>query len=196
MRLSSRLLILAAVAAAASCGDVSRTGRSPVQVVVVHLVAAKGDDPTKFTGNLTSDVLTNGSVFNDIGSADLIIQAKNLTVAPTSLNQVTIDRVHIEYVRADGHNIQGVDVPFAFDGAATGTLKQDGTITTLQFELVRHVAKIESPLVQLKNSPNIITTIGQVTFYGHDQAGNEMNVMGQIQIDFGNFADPAASSGS
>src|SRR5262245_37453392 len=195
MRLSFRILTLAIAAAAASCGDVARTGRSPVQIIVVNLVAAKGDDPTKFVGTLQSDVLTKGSVFNDIGSADLAVQPKNLSIAPTTLNQVTIDRVHVEYVRADGHNVQGVDVPFAFDGAATGTLKQDGTKATLLFELVRHVAKIEAPLVQLKNSPNIITTIGRVTFYGHDMAGNEMNVTGQIQIDFANFAD-STSSGS
>jgi hypothetical protein len=28
-----------------------------------------------------------------------------------------------------------------------------------------------------------------VTFYGHDQVGNDVSVMGSIQIDFGNFAD-------
>jgi hypothetical protein len=194
MRLSFRIVALAAAAAAASCGDVARTGRSPVQLVVVNLLAAKGDDPTKLFGYLQSDVLTKGTVFNDVGSADLQIQVKNPGIAPSTLNQVTVDRVHIKYVRADGHNIQGVDVPYEFDGAATGTLKQDGTISTLTFEIVRHVAKIESPLVQLDNSPNIITTIGQVTFYGHDQAGNEMNVTGQIQIDFANFADSTSGS--
>jgi len=194
MRLSSRILTLAAAVAAASCGDVARTGRSPVQIVIVNMIAASGSDPTKFTGVLQSDVLTKGSVFNDIGSADLQIQLKNPGIAPTSLNQVTGDRIHVEYVRADGHNVPGVDVPFAFDGAATGTLKQDGTKSTLIFELVRHVAKIESPLVQLTNNPNIITTIGRITFYGHDMAGNEMNATGQIQIDFANFAD--SSSGS
>jgi len=194
MRLSFRILILAAAAAAASCGDVARTGRSPVQIVVVNLVAAQGSDPTKFAGVLQSDVLTKGSVFNDIGSADLIVQVKNPGVAPTTLNQVTVDRIHVDYVRADGHNVPGVDVPYGFDGAATGTLKQDGTKSTLIFELVRHVAKVETPLVQLANSPNIITTIGQVTFYGHDMAGNEMNVTGQIQIDFANFADSTSGS--
>ena len=76
MRLSFRILTLAAAVAAASCGDVARTGRSPVQIVIVNMIAASGSDPTKFTGVLQSDVLTKGSVFNDIGSADLQIQLK------------------------------------------------------------------------------------------------------------------------
>ena len=60
---------------------------------------------------------------------------------------------------------------------------------SLAFELVRHVAKEESPLIQLTTSPTIITTIAQVTFYGADQVGNEVSVTGNIQIDFGNFGD-------
>jgi hypothetical protein len=28
-----------------------------------------------------------------------------------------------------------------------------------------------------------------VTFYGHDQAGNEVSATGSIQVDFGNFGD-------
>jgi hypothetical protein len=28
-----------------------------------------------------------------------------------------------------------------------------------------------------------------VTFYGHDQAGNEVTATGAIQIDFGNYGD-------
>jgi hypothetical protein len=60
--------------------------------------------------------------------------------------------------------------------------------------LVRHVAKEESPLVQLKfysgNTPPVISTISDVTFYGRDQVGNEVSVTGSILIDFGDFADP------
>jgi len=195
MRLSLRLLTLAAVTAAAvSCGEASRTGRSPVILTIAQLGAAKGNDPTKFFGNLVSDVVVNGGIFGDIGTADLAAFPKDLSIAPTTLNQVQLDRVHIEYVRADGHNVPGVDVPYGFDGAATGIVKQDGTKLTVQFELVRLVAKTESPLIQLRNSTNVINTLGQVTFYGHDLAGNEVSVTGLIQIDFGNFGDPASGT--
>jgi len=94
----------------------------------------------------------------------------------------------VEYIRADGRNTPGVDVPYAFDSALTGTIPAGGTVT-LGFELVRSAAKLESPLVQLKTSPNIINVIARVTFYGADRVGNNVTVMGQIGIEFGNFGD-------
>ena len=105
---------------------------------------------------------------------------------PTSNNDVTITRYHVSYRRADGHNTPGVDVPFAFDGAVTVTIAGT-TPTTVGFELVRVVAKQESPLVQLLTSNNVITTFADVTFYGTDRAGNAISVTGTIQIDFGSF---------
>jgi hypothetical protein len=204
MRASFRILTLAAVVAAStSCGDAARTGRSPAFLEINLLVAAPGGGANKGTSStvLLSDVITlitsGGSctpavpcptIFNDIGTVTMTGEMKNTTIAPTPLQAVTIDRYHVEYVRADGHNTPGVDVPYPFDGGVTQTIQPAG-LETFSFEIVRHDAKQESPLVQLINSNNIITTICNVTFYGHDQAGNEMNVTGSIQIDFGNFAD-------
>jgi hypothetical protein len=108
---------------------------------------------------------------------------------PSPVNVITIDRYHVDYIRADGRNTPGVDVPYGFDGAITVTVT-DAT-TTFGFSLVRVVAKEEGPLVQLKSSSSFITVLARVTFYGHDQAGNEVTAIGQIQIDFGNFGDPA-----
>jgi len=58
------------------------------------------------------------------------------------------------------------------------------------FQLVRTSAKQEAPLRPLVNNPDIISTIADVTFYGRDQAGNDVSVTGSIGIDFGNFGDP------
>jgi hypothetical protein len=204
MRILSRAFGIAALTAASiSCGDVARTGTSPVLLVINQLTASPGGGPraSQSSGFLLSDVITNvfspapcsptspcPTIFNDTASVQLSLQAKNPGVAPSTLNAVTIDRVHIEYVRADGRNTPGIDVPYPFDGAMTGTVTASGS-PPLGFEIVRHVAKQESPLVQLITSPNVITTIARVTFYGHDQAGNQISVTGQIQIDFGNFGD-------
>ena len=65
-------------------------------------------------------------------------------VGPSSANFITIDRYHVKYIRADGRNTQGVDVPYPFDGAITGTVTDDGAI--FGFTLVRHQAKVEAPL--------------------------------------------------
>lgn len=193
--------VAALVAASVSCGDVVRQGRSPVYLVVDRLEAAQGNKPSAIGGTLTSDVLTLvtapapctperpcATIFNDIGQVTLHIDPKTLVTAPTTNNAVTIRRYHVSYIRADGRNIQGQDVPYAFDGGVTGTVPPGGALS-LSFEIVRHIAKEESPLVQLAVSSTIITTIAQVTFYGADQVGNEVSVTGNIQIDFGNFGD-------
>ena len=55
--------------------------------------------------------------------------------------------------------------------------RRAGTVT-IGFQLVRHTAKEESPLVQLKTNGVIITTIADVTFYGRDQVGNDISATG------------------
>ena len=193
----------ALVAATTSCGDVIRQGRSPVYLVINRLQAAQGNHICSFGGSLTSDVLTLitspdpcsktnpcRTIFNDVGQVDLKISVKDITnpTTPSTNNEVTVNRYHVAYRRADGRNTPGVDVPFPFDGAATGTVVA-GTNLSLSFEIVRHIAKEEAPLVQLVNSRVIISTIADVTFYGADQAGNVLSVTGSITIDFGNFGD-------
>lgn len=199
-----RYLALAAITGAAvGCGDAVRQSASPMLLVINTLEAAPtgGRGANTFTGNLLSDVVVLATtpppcsttspcptVFNDVGRVTLASQPKNITIQPTSNNQVTINRYHVDFIRADGHNVQGVDVPFAFDGSVTGTIPEAGTLT-LTFELVRHTAKEESPLAQLANNPNILHTIARVTFYGQDLVGNAISVTGSMSVDFGNFGD-------
>ena len=104
-------------------------------------------------------------------------------LAPTTNNEVTINRFHIDYVRADGRNTPGVDVPYPVDGTVTGTVPAGGTVS-LGFEIVRHTAKQESPLIELQTNPNVIVTNARITFYGQDRVGNAVSVTGQIQINF------------
>lgn len=207
MRRYVRLVALAAlVAASVSCGDVSREGSSPVYLVIDFLGGIRGAATLGTpTANLVSDVITNvtspapcttdnpcPTIFSDPGQVVLRAPLKNLgttgTLAPTTNNEVTINRYRVEYIRADGRNTPGVDVPYGFDGAITGTVPANGTLT-IGFELVRIVAKEESPLVQLRNSPNFLSLIAKVTFYGQDRTGNAVSVMGQILISAGNFGD-------
>jgi hypothetical protein len=204
MRIATRLLGLAVLlAATSSCGDVVRQGRSPSVLVVNTLQGAPtgGHGANTFSGTLFSDVevlLTTPdpckitspchTVFADLGQATLSLAPKDVTLTPTSNNQVTISRYTVTYSRSDGRNTPGVDVPQPFQGAMTMTLPPGGT-STVSFELVRHVAKEESPLVQLIVNPNIITTIATVTFYGQDLVGNAITATATMLIEFGNFGD-------
>jgi len=193
--------LIAIVAASSACGDVVRQGRSPVFLVIDSLAGARGSTPQNFGANLSSDVVTNviqpppcstsapcPTTFNDLGQAVLSLAMKNITVEPTTNNQVTIRRYRVDYMRTDGRNIAGVDVPYGFDGATTVTVTPGGT-ATLGFELVRNAAKQEAPLVQLISGANILDTIATVTFYGTDQVGNAVSVSGTIRVSFANFAD-------
>jgi hypothetical protein len=206
MRNASRLIGLAAlVAASVSCGDVVRQGSAPVFLVIDSLQGIRGAvQPKPGADILISDVITNvttpapcttdapcPTIFGDNGTAALRIALKDLGatagLAPTDNNQVTLSRVHVEYSRADGHNTPGVDVPFAFDSAVTATI--GSADVSVGFELVRNVAKQESPLVQLKTGSNILSITAKVTFYGADRVGNAIQATGQIQIECGNFGD-------
>ena len=203
----SRILLTAAAAVAAtSCGDVVRAGRAPVFLVIDSVAGARGSDPEKFTSNLSSDVITNitspapcssdnpcPTIFSDGGQVTFRLSPKDIGPAavpsvPSANNEVTVTRVHVAYRRTDGRNTQGVDVPYAFDTAATVTVPASGT-ATMGFLLVRNTAKMEAPLVQLKSNGVIISTIADVTFYGQDMVGNAISATGSIGIDFGNFGD-------
>ncbi len=177
--------------AGAGCSDTVREGRSPSYLIIDKIEASQGTDTT-LTGQLSSDVLTKGTVFEDRGFVTMSLGLKNVgpegtMPTPTQNNAITVTRYHVDYRRADGRNTPGVDVPFGFDGALTGTTA--GGSIGLTFELVRNVAKMETPLADLQTNPAVITTIADVTFYGRDMVGNDVSVSGSIQIDFGNFGD-------
>lgn len=205
--ITTRFLVTAAAAVAlTSCGDVVRSGRAPVFLVIDSLAGARGSDPEKFTSNLSSDVITNitspapcsednpcPTIFGDGGQVTLRLSPKDIgpvgvPATPSSNNEVTVTRVRVAYKRTDGRNTPGVDVPYGFDTGATGTVPASGNIT-LGFLLVKNTAKSESPLIQLKTNGVIISTIADVTFYGRDQVGNEISATGSIGVDFGNFGD-------
>ena len=154
-------------------------------MLVNNLVVTNTPNSTLF-----SDVVgPNGVTFNDMATATLTVVMKNAAVtapAPTSNNRVTVNRYRVEYRRADGHNVPGVDVPYPFDGAATVTVTPNAT-SALIFEIVRHIAKEEPPLVQLGSNPNVISTIADVTFFGTDTVGNDVTATASMLINFGNI---------
>jgi len=208
MRNLTRFFALAAfLVATTSCGDVVRSGRAPVIMVIDSLLGIRGAvTPGTASNVLTSDVLTNvtspppctpqtpcPTIFGDSGTIVLRLVPKDIGTASnpnaaSSNNAVTITSYHVAYRRTDGRNTPGVDIPYSFDGAVTGTVPAAGT-AQLGFALVRNQAKAESPLVQLVTNPSIMTVLADVTFYGKDLVGNDISASGTIQINFGNFGD-------
>ena len=205
--LSLALTAAALIAATTSCGSVVRESRAPVILVIDSLGGIRGAATTgQAASNLVSDVftlVTTGgtctttapcpTVFLDLGQAVLHIVMKDIglpgtTPAPSTNNQVTVNRVHVSYRRTDGRNQEGVDVPYGFDTASTSTISGTTTVT-MGFPLVRIQAKQEAPLIALRSSSQFISVIADVTLYGQDIVGNAVSATGSLNIDFGNFAD-------
>jgi hypothetical protein len=189
--------ILALTVAAASCSAAVREGTGSSYLVIDRLQAASGAEPDSFEPVLYSDVITivddQPTFFADNGQVFLRLALKDpgpaqAPITPTQNQFITIDRYRVRYMRADGRNTPGVDVPYGFDGSTTATVGADPT--SVGFQIVRHVAKQEAPLLTLRTSPVVISTIAEVTFFGRDQNGRETSVVGRITVDFGNFGDP------
>jgi hypothetical protein len=202
-----RLILLFVLVA--GCTSAQRQGTSPAFLMIGSLEAAAGATPATFGGVLASDVVTlvtrqlDGeqlrvpTVFEDVARVEFSLGLKDPgSVAapsqPTVANFITITRYHVRYLRADGRNVPGIDVPYAFDSAFTLTVDDERRVAT--FVLVRSQAKQEAPLSALAGGggAGVISTIAEITFFGADQAGRTVQVQGRIGVSFADWADPEA----
>jgi hypothetical protein len=179
------------------CGDVVREGSGTSFLMITDMDAATCAEPNEFDQELESDVVTvidgNSTICTDGGRVRFRVGVKDAggvgsPNSPTQNEFITVNRYRVKYIRADGRNTPGVDVPHPFDGAFTVTV----TTGEVQagFTLVRSQAKSEAPLGALASDPIVISTIAEVTFYGVDQTGHEIKAVGQISVHFANWADP------
>ena len=182
-------IAMGCAAALTACGDAVRQGNGNSYLILTSLAGASGDDGT-FTSQLLSDVVAdvNGvpTVFNDPGQAVFQLAMKDQLTSPSTVNSITLTQYRVEYLRTDGHNVQGVDVPYTIDGPLAATVAGSSTVS---FTLVRHTAKQEAPLRTLRSGASPLTVIARVTFYGADQTGRGVTVTGQMEITFSNFGD-------
>ena len=204
MRLASirtGVLLIAAAAVLPGCTKQQLQGQGASYLIIENLTALPGkvagsaSEDTDEKNVLESDVVANVSgtatVVADGGRAVLRLGLKDPGTStnpsqPTSTNFITVTRYNVRYLRSDGRNAQGVDVPYAFDGAATGTVTDE--TAEILFTLVRVQAKQESPLKALW-AGGALSTLAEVTFYGHDQAGRAVSIKGVIGVNFANYGD-------
>jgi hypothetical protein len=198
----------AALLAVVACTKRQLEGDSPAYPVLDQLSASAGASPTSFGGVLSSDVLTYvkkninnaqacvPTIFEDQGRATMHIQLKDPgSVAdptyPSPANTITFNRYHVKYIRTDGRNVQGVDVPYEFDGGMSTSIV-GGNISILQLVVVRAQAKQEAPLLALVGGGGrvSIATIAQITFYGTDAAGHAISISGNMDVIFSDWGDP------
>jgi hypothetical protein len=152
---------------------------------VITVVARQSDE----------DQLLEATAFEDVARVEFALGLKDPgSVAapsqPTVANFITLTRYRVRFIRADGRNVPGVDVPYPFDSAFTLTVGAESRTAT--FVLVRSQAKQEAPLGALAGGggAGVISTIAEITFFGADQAGRTVSVVGRIGVSFADWADP------
>lgn len=173
-----------------SCNSVENITQSST-ILVVESLSGKdlnGDS----SSDLWSDVVTNGTVYND--NVEATIMAKLLNPYgedATYYQDAIIDQIDVSFRRPDGKNVEGVDVPYSFSQKLNVRVEINST-STFSFVVIRQVAKLESPLRDLKEGANegVLELIADITFYAKDVAGNRITpVTASITVWCANFAD-------
>jgi len=179
-----------------SCNPIENETQSDSILVVLNLTG------TDIEGNevnfLQSDVVLVdsdtgfSSVAADAAKASFTAKLMDPTTTLTSsfYNNITITRYIVAYVRSDGKNTEGVDVPYSFEGSLSTLIEIDSTVD-VSFVIVREVAKLEPPLINLREGrgEGTIEITAKVDFYGHDMANNEVKATGYLTIFFANYID-------
>jgi hypothetical protein len=159
------------------------------------------DDTGQPTTVVLSDVLFQDAdtttVINDNGeasfTASLLDPVKSGPADASFYQQVIVDQVDIVYSRADGLNVEGKDVPYAFSQKVHHGIEVNSTtVSNLGFILVQHIAKNESPLAELVNlgQEHVLKVEARCTFHSRDQAGYRLEpVVGYISIWFANYGN-------
>lgn len=174
-----------------SCNPLENDTLSNSMLVIMSMT---GQDLEGNTVNfLQSDVLTSAnSVTAD--TAIVTLKAQMLNPDPingsSQYNSVIVTHYVVSYFRSDGKNIEGVDIPYSFEGYLSTLIEIDST-EELSFVLVREVAKLEHPLINLHEgrADGVLQLRARVDFYGHDMANKTVSTTGYLSIYFANYED-------
>jgi len=113
---------------------------------------------------------------------------------PSHYSSIQVTRYVVTYFRSDGKNTEGVDIPYSFEGYFSTVVEVDEQVE-VNFVLVREVAKLEPPLVDLIESgleggnETVLEVQARIDFYGHDLANNKVKATGYLAIFFANYAN-------
>ena len=204
MKLVGQAAVLVAVALATpGCvPDWATENQSPFILEIANITGPGGVVP------FLSDVSI--PIVNDEATVTVNVFRKNnnpdMSVSP--VEHLYLERYEVRYFRTDGRDVEGVDVPFRITGPL-GNLRfhtaspSEEIEQTVSITLVRHQAKLEPPLANLRGGtftdtgaaqfPNgaVLTTIAEVTIFGRTVQGAALRAVGNVQVTFADFPDAA-----
>ncbi len=194
------LVALLGVALGACGTDLGEEDRAPVFMRITQVLGQRGaNTPGQFSAFLASDVITLvtagqnrvPTIFTDAAQLTIQVTPKNPNLATSATSSVTLERYEVRYLRSDGRNVEGVDVPYRISGPMAFTVPMNATGNAV-IEVVRAQAKREPPLLNLASGTgeDIISCTAEITVHGRTAAGQAVTDMGRLQIDFANWGDP------
>ncbi len=179
-----------------SCNPIENDTQSASMLYVAELLGTDIEDNE--VNFVQSDVAVQSgdssaiSVTSDLVSATLGV--KMIDPEPyygsSQYNNVMVTRYVVSYTRTDGNNVEGVDVPYSFEGSLSTEIPV-GSEQSVSIVIVREVAKLEPPLIDLRDSggETVLTVTAKVDFYGHDLANRSVQATGYITIYFANYVN-------
>ncbi len=177
-----------------SCNSIENDSRSDSILLVVRITGSDVEDNT--VDFLQSDVVViNPETNSSTVAADAAIvsfTAQPLDPEPllgtSHYNDIMVTRYVVSYTRSDGKNQEGIDVPYAFDGAMSARVPIE-TETDVNFIVVRAVAKLEPPLINLASGrgEGELKVTARIDFYGQDTVGKTVKATGYLTIFFANY---------
>jgi len=191
IRLLAPVVIAALALAPMGCTpDFVENSEADVILRMVRLTGQPGSEDQDEGDVLFSDVCC--AIINDNIELEVELILKNPSVlVPGQFNDVNLERYELRYLRSDGRNVEGVDVPYRISGALSSVQVITGDTATVSVVGVRHQAKLEPPLKNLENAGNqdLITTIAEFTIHGRTVQGGVLEARGSLQVSFADFAD-------
>lgn len=180
----------------AACNPIENETQSASLLVVESIM---GTDVDGIDADfLQSDVVLTDSVTGAqswrADTANVTLSASMLDPDPlfgtSQYNDIQVTRYIVTYIRSDGKNIQGLDVPYSFEGGLS-VLVRIGQLANVRFVIVREVAKQEAPLLSLYQAyqGDVLNVTARVDFYGHDLANKKVKATGFLPVYFANYAD-------
>lgn len=182
---------LGAVALAVTAGCTP----TPETIIVIEKISAIGPQGD-LVGDLFSDVClgtpTACAVANDNAVVVMSARANNPFKDISRFGDIVLERYRVTYIRSDGRNQQGVDVPFSFDGAMSLRVPVNALPVSGEFMVVRPQAKLEPPLrnLALSGGALVFSVIAQIDFYGRQLVTDRtVAAHGSLNITFADYAN-------
>jgi len=200
MKVKAAVALFALVAAGCT-PDWARDNNSPFEMRITQIAGTPGGDQ-EAGAILHSDICC--AIFNDSATLTVELFRKNVALTSTPIEDVVLTRYEVVYERTDGHNIEGVDVPFRITGPLQQRIHAPSTtgetVADVVIDVVRHAAKLEPPLSNLRKNANpvlsggplsggdvFITTIAHITVYGETTNGRSLSASGDLQVTFADY---------